>query len=86
MPLSAARLPPVEPSETSATPPVGTSATFVFASLRETHELVVGAVGEARARELRTIGAAMGVAEAVSYALSNIDPKLLSRPIASIDR
>ena len=32
------------------------------------------------------MGAVMGVDEAVSYALSNIDPKLLSRPIASIDR
>src|SRR6476660_5379758 len=59
---------------------------FVFAALRETHELVVGAVGEARARELRRIGAVMGVDETFSYALSNIDPKLLSRPIASIDR
>ena len=31
-------------------------------------------------------GAAMGLDEAVSYALANIDPKLLSGSIASIDR
>jgi hypothetical protein len=28
----------------------------------------------------------MGLDEAVSFALSNIDPKLLTGPIASIDR
>jgi hypothetical protein len=53
---------------------------------RETHELLVAAVGEERARELRRTGAAMGLDEAVSFALANIDPKLLTGPIASIER
>ena len=70
----------------SATPPVSTSATSSSQRYPKPTNFVVGAVGEARARELRRIGAVMGVDEAVSYALSNIDPKLLSRPIASIDR
>ncbi len=44
------------------------------------------ALGDERARELRRTGAAMSLDEAVSYALANIDPKLLTGPIASIDR
>jgi hypothetical protein len=78
--------PPVEATKRSATPPVGTGGNFVFQALRETHELVAAAVGDERARELRRVGAAMGLDEAVSYALANIDPKLLTGPIASIDR
>jgi electron transfer flavoprotein alpha/beta subunit len=45
--------------------------------LRETGDLVAAAVGDERARELRRTGAAMGLDEALSYALANIDPKLL---------
>ena len=36
--------------------------------------------------ELRRQGAAMTMEDAVSFALANIDPKLLTGPIASIDR
>ena len=64
----------------------GTRNNFVFQAMRETHELLVGAVGKERARELRRVGTAMGLDEAVSYALANIDPVLLTGAIASIDR
>ena len=39
------------------------------------------ALGDDRRRELRTEGAAMSTDEAISYALANIDPKLLNGPI-----
>jgi hypothetical protein len=65
---------------------VGTRNNFVFQAMRETRDLLVAAVGEEHARELRRTGAAMGLDEAVSYALAHIDPKLLTGPIASIDR
>ncbi len=54
--------------------------------MRETHELLLAAVGEDRARELRRAGDAMGMDEAVPTSLANIDPKLLTDPIANIDR
>ena len=66
--------------------PVGTDGGLVSQTLRETRELVETALGRDRARELRMTGAAMGLDEAVSFALANIDPKLLHGPIASIDR
>ena len=78
--------PTVDTASTSAAPSVGTGGNFVFQALRETHDLVAAAVGDERARELRRTGAAMGLDEAVSFALANIDPKLLTGPIASIDR
>ena len=47
----------------------------------------VGAtLGAERRWELRAEGAAMSMDEAVSYAPANIDPKLQTGPIASIDR
>ena len=61
--------------------PGGTSGNFVLAALRETGELVASALGDDRKRELGVTGAAMGMDEAVSYALANIDPKYLSRRI-----
>jgi hypothetical protein len=60
---------------------VGTGANFLFQALRETGDLVASALGEERARELRRSWAAMGLDEAVSYALSNIDAKLLAGPV-----
>ena len=74
----------------SHAPPSGTGhgdpeVNFVLVALRETGELVAAALGEDRQRELRTAGAAMTMDEAVSYALANIDPKLLTGPVASID-
>ena len=54
-------------------------------ALRETGELVAAALGEDRQWKLRTAGAAMTMDEAVSYALTNIDPKILTGPVASID-
>jgi hypothetical protein len=78
--------PNVDNTTTSVAPESSTRNNFVFQAMRETHELVAAAVGDERARELRSTGAAMGLDEAVSYALANIDPKLLTGPIASIDR
>lgn len=78
--------PKVDDTSQSTAPQVSTRNNFVFQAMRETRDLLVAAVGEERARELRRTGAAMGLDEAVSYALANIDPKLLTGPIASIDR
>jgi predicted ATPase/class 3 adenylate cyclase len=60
---------------------VGPNANFVLSALRETGDLVATALGEERQRELRTEGAAMSMDEAVSYALANIDPKLITGPV-----
>ena len=54
--------------------------------MHETGDIVAAALGDERRRELRTEGAAMTMDEAVTYAMANIDPKLLNSPIASIDR
>jgi hypothetical protein len=62
------------------------SADFILTALREARELVSVAIGKDRSRELRAEGAAMTMDDAVSYALANIDPKLLTGPVASIDR
>jgi predicted ATPase len=61
--------------------PVDPNANFVLTALRETGDLVAGALGDERRRELRAEGAAMSMDEAVSYALANIDPKLISGPV-----
>jgi hypothetical protein len=58
-------------------------ANFVLRALRDAGEIVVAALGSERAQELRTSGATMVVDEAVAYALTNIDPKLLNGPIDS---
>jgi len=76
--------PSVDGEGRSAAVGPGTRNNMVFQALRETHERLVAAVGEERARELRRTGAAMGLDEAVSYALAHIDPKLLTGPIANI--
>lgn len=70
----------------SGTTPVTPDANFILAALREAGDVIDAALGEERRRELCTEGAAMTLDEAVSYALSNIDPKLLTGPVASIDR
>ncbi len=59
---------------------------FILAALQETGEIISAALGDERRRELRTQGAAMSMDEAISYAVANIDPKLLTGPIANIDR
>jgi predicted ATPase len=69
----------------SETADVGSNINFVLAAVRESGDLVAAALGDDRRHELRTIGAAMTNDEAISYALANIDPKLLTGPIASID-
>ena len=66
--------------------PVGPNANFVLAAMHETGDIVAAALGDERRRELRTEGAAMTMDEAVTYAMANIDPKMLRGPIASIVR
>jgi predicted ATPase len=72
-----------EPNRTrrSDTAPADPNTNFVITALRETGDLVAAALGDQRQRELRTAGAAMSMDEAISYALANIDPKLLTGPI-----
>jgi hypothetical protein len=65
---------------------VGPNANFVLTTMRETGGIVAAALGDERRRALRAEGAAMSMDDAISYALSHIDPKLLTGPIASIDR
>jgi tetratricopeptide (TPR) repeat protein len=77
--------PRVSTAKESTRSPGGVNGNFILHALRETHEIVAAAVGDERARELRRTGAAMGLDEAVSYALAHIDPKLLTGPISSID-
>ena len=70
----------------SSTAVVGPNANFVLTAMHETGDIVAAAIGDERRRALRTEGAAMSMDEAIAYALANIDPKLLTGPIASIDR
>ena len=57
------------------------SGNYLLEALREAGGIVAAAVGEERRQQLRVQGAAMTLDEAVSFALANIDPKLLSGPI-----
>ena len=66
--------------------PADASTNFVLEELRQAGALVTAALGDERRRALRIEGAAMNMDEAVSYALANIDPKLLTGRVASIDR
>jgi hypothetical protein len=61
------------------------STNFVLTALHEAGEIVARALGDERRRELHAVGAAT-TDEAVSYILANIDPKLLTGPMASIMR
>jgi predicted ATPase/class 3 adenylate cyclase len=58
------------------------SVNFLLIALQEAGDLVSAALGEDRRQQLRAEGAAMSMDEAVSYALANIDPKLLSGPLS----
>jgi predicted ATPase/class 3 adenylate cyclase len=53
---------------------VGTNANFVLRALHEAGDIVGAAVGNARARELRSEGKAMSMDEAITYALASIEP------------
>jgi class 3 adenylate cyclase len=81
-----AAAPRVGTAKGTTSAPATSGRNFVLQALRETGDLVAAAVGERRARELCRAGAAMGLDEAVTYALANVDPKLLTGPIANIDR
>lgn len=68
-------------------PPSGT-VTFLLTDLEGTTrmweqdpEAMKAALGDEARRTLRDQGAAMTMGEAVSYALANVDPKLLTGPI-----
>ncbi len=54
---------------------------YLLEALRDAGDLVAAALGEERRQQLREEGAAMTMDEAASYALANIDPKLLTGPI-----
>jgi hypothetical protein len=66
--------------------PSDPSVNYLLVALREAGDIVAAALGEERRQQLRAEGAAMTMEEAVLYALANIDPKLLTGPIANIDR
>lgn len=70
--------PATEPTGRSDGAPVDPNANFVLMAQRETGDLVAAALGAERLRELRAQGTAMNMDEASSYALANIDPKLLT--------
>ena len=59
------------------------ASTIFSRRLREAGDIVTTALGEERRQRLREEGAAMTLDEGVSYALANIDPKLLTGPILS---
>jgi predicted ATPase/class 3 adenylate cyclase len=61
--------------------PGGPTANYILRGLREAGDIVTAALSEERRQQLRAQGAAMTLDEAVSYALANIDPRLLSGPI-----
>ena len=64
--------------------PADSNVNFVLAALRETSSLVTTVLGNQRAHELRDEGAAMSMDEATSYALANIDRKLLAGPVSNV--
>lgn len=78
----AAGSPAVASTERQASAPADGRLNFVLQALRETGEIVAAALGKERARELRDHGAAMTMDEAVSYALANIDARLLKAPLS----
>jgi hypothetical protein len=59
----------------------GPGVNYLLDALREAGDIVTAALGEERRQQLRAVGAAMTMDEAVSYALANIDSKLLTGPI-----
>ncbi len=68
-----------------AAAPVGPNDNFVLTALHDVGDIVASSLGAERAHELRADGKSMSMDEAITYALSNIDAKLLKGPIASID-
>jgi len=70
----------------SAGEPGDPNTNFFLAALHETGDIVTAALGADDRSELRAVGAAMRTDEALTYALDNIDPKLLHGPIANIIR
>jgi tetratricopeptide (TPR) repeat protein len=59
------------------------SVNYLLQALHEAGDIVTAALGEHRRQQLREEGAAMTLDEAVSFALANIDPKLLTGPITA---
>jgi hypothetical protein len=57
------------------------SVNYLLHALREAGDIVGAALGEERRQRLREEGAALTMDEAVTYALANIDAKLLTGPI-----
>ena len=61
--------------------PQSSEGNFVLEALRETSKIVSAALGAEKRRELASAGAAMSMDEAITCALANIDPKLLTGPV-----
>jgi predicted ATPase/class 3 adenylate cyclase len=70
-----------ENTRPSSTGHGGPNANFLLAALRQTGDMVSAVLGDEARRVLRNQGAAMTMDEAVSYALANVDPRLLTGPI-----
>jgi hypothetical protein len=68
-------------TQSTDTEAAGRGNNFILAALTEAGDLVSAAMGDERRRQLRIQGAAMTTDEAVSYALANIEPELLTAPI-----
>lgn len=60
---------------------VGPNANFVLTALHEVGDIVASTLGDDPAREFRATGMAMSMDEGITFALSNIDAKLLTGPL-----
>ena len=60
----------------SGTEALGRNTNFVLTALREAGDIIAAALGDERLRELRAVGRAMTMDEAIAHALTNIDPRL----------
>lgn len=54
--------------------------------MHQTGDIVAAVLGDESRRALRTEGAAMSMDDAITYALTDIEPSFRTGPIASIDR
>jgi predicted ATPase/class 3 adenylate cyclase len=73
-------------SEHRPTTLVGPNANFVLTAMHQTGDIVAAVLGDESRRALRTEGAAMSMDDAITYALTDIEPSFRTGPIASIDR
>jgi predicted ATPase/class 3 adenylate cyclase len=65
-------------SSPSGASSIGPKANFVLAALHEAGDIVTAALGDERRHELRAVGKAMTMDDAIAYALANIDATRLT--------